>query len=81
MNKDMDSSLVDGLEYNKTLKYPKSVSQAEELPKKTLIVHLLRCMSQRNLPEIKNIKELNFIEGYECSTDTRLEACLESDTC
>lgn len=75
MNKDKDSSLVESQEY-KTLKHAKSISQAGELPKKTLTVHLSRCMSQRNLPGTKvqrsksladysNISTLGkFIEGY-----------------
>jgi hypothetical protein len=55
MNKDKDSSLFDSQKY-KTLKYPKLISQVEELPKRILIIHLSRCMSQRNLPEEKCIE-------------------------
>lgn len=63
MNKDKDSSLADNQEY-RTLKYPKLVSQAEELPKKTQIVHLLRCMSQRNQPGKKVLKKSNSFTDY-----------------
>jgi hypothetical protein len=60
MNKDKDSSLFDSQKH-KTLKYPKSISQVEELPKRTLIIHLSRFMSQRNLPEEKCIEEVKLI--------------------
>lgn len=63
MNKGKDLSLFD-IHEHKTLKYPKLACRAGEVPKKTLTDHLLRCMSQRNLPgtsteEVRLIRRLS----------------------